>query len=963
MNIRTFSGALLLCILGTIEMVGAAGIDVHLIGNDSVFVHEDGISLGWKSHAGRPEDSVTLQLYRETEYERTILSSAPADGKTVWDIPEDLDTRYYYRIKVMRISDHDVYGYSRNFRVRNLEAVTIIRPTYGDTLLVGRTDAILWDPSGSAVDSVTIELLRNRRYESTIAVSTINHGKFAWTPSDTLDLLSEYSIRIHGAGPNTKLLGVGNPFYLKKQYRIDIGRPNQNDTIFPGIPDTIRWKSAGVQSPVKISLYYFDNEHEILSHSTQNTGSFIWTKSWEPYRGGYGYRIKISEVGNPEVGEFSQPFVISPLPTTQVVTPKAGDVWTGTHARVEWTSSNLWSRYVTILLYNSDKLVTVLADSVLDNGSQTVVIPRDIDSGGGYSVCVVSDPLQSPLYGYSKEFTIAPNPSGNIVTTPKAGSIQQPGTETTIAWNTAAFSGSDVTISLYRGSSLLPRTSVRVLNKGVYEQYHLPAGIPESDTYRILVEDKRTSHFSDYFQVKDQSIFRLTAPKPGIVLKSGDKTKISWSIKGYPRKRAVLSYSLAFHSFWTVIDTVDAYGGTYEWTLPQTNSKMECRLRIGPDYRSSAGDTVVVTIVPGDAPVVPVPICTPTTEDSLRMAWHSTGDKEYFLQISSTPEFPDAKSRTVADTQLVMPWFFGHSVIYWRVRPATSLRSDWSEPCRTAIQFPGIPVPIPVRPDPTPDRRPVLSWNPVEDASHYRLVVADNSKFSDPLVSIPTTETKFQTAVDFPLGTIYWKVKSDLSSRYSPVQEFRIVPDTIPVLERFYGDTAETAKPTFRWRKVSRAKEYRIEVFSKDTTHGGPLLVLNISDTKFTPFVSLKEGLHFWRVSSDLDFRAYSSFDSLVIPENVATVREIQAPRHSSVRTAMQKGVGPVLKYATVQGGTVELELFDARGTRINKIQRSHSSAGYYEMPLMNNNPTAGMYLCVLRMDGKVFKEKIVVAR
>lgn len=963
MNIRTFAGAFLLCILGTTGIVRAAGIDVHLIENDSVFVHGEEVLVGWKSHNGPPEDSVTLQLYRETEYERTIVSSAPGDGEVIWNITEDMRTGYSYRIKVMQISDHDVYGYTRSFRLRNLEKVTISRPTYGDTLPVGQMDAILWDPSGSVLNSVTIDLWRNGRYQSTIAALAHNNGKFAWTPSHTLDLSSEYSIRIHGTGPNTKLLGVGAPFHLKKQYRIDIIRPNRNDTIFPGIPDTIRWKSAGVHTPVKISLFYFNDEHEVLSHSTQNTRSFVWTKSWETYRGGYGYRIQVSEVNNPEVREFSEPFVISPLPTTEVVTPKAGDVWTGTHARVEWTSSNLWSRYVTILLYNNGKLVTVLADSVLDDGSQTVEVPGDIDSGGGYSVCVVSDPLQSPLYGHSKEFTIAPNSPGNIVTTPKAGSIQQPGTETTIAWNTAAFSGSDVTISLYRGSSLLPRTSVRVPNKGVYEQYHLPAGVPESDTYRVLVEDKHSSHFSGYFQVKDQSGFKFTAPKPGIVLKSGTKTKISWSTKGYPRKRAVLSYNLAIQSFWTVIDTVDAYGGTFEWTTPKTNSKMECRLRIGPDYNSTGGDTVSFTIIRGDAPIVPVPICTPATDDSLRMAWHSTGHKNYYLEISSSPEFPDAKSRMVADTQLVMPWFFGHSVIYWRGMPATSIRSDWSEPCRIALQLPGIPVPIPVRPDPTADRRPVLSWNPVDGASHYRLVIADNPKFSDPLVSIPTTETGFQTAVDLPLGIIYWKVKSDLSPRYSSMQQFRIVPDTIPVLERFYGDTAETARPTFRWRDVPRAGEYRIEVYSHDTTHADPVLILNMSDTRFTPFVPLKKGVHYWRVSSDLNFGVYSTFDSLVIPENVAAVRELKLPVHSSVRTAMQKGLGPVLKYATVRGGTIEMELFDARGTRINSIRRSHSSAGYYEMPLMNSNPAAGMYLCVLRMDGKVFKEKIVVAR
>ena len=116
-----------------------------------------------------------------------------------------------------------------------------------------------------------------------------------------------------------------------------------------------------------------------------------------------------------------------------------------------------------------------------------------------------------------------------------------------------------------------------------------------------------------------------------------------------------------------------------------------------------------------------------------------------------------------------------------------------------------VPVIIPYQPNVTQERRPVLCWHPVSGATTYTFVIDDNADFSSPISSFPLSDTSFKLLADLPFGAIYWKVKSNLVDIWSAVDKFTVLPDSIPDLIRYNGDSVSTKRPVFAWHPVTHA--------------------------------------------------------------------------------------------------------------------------------------------------------------
>ncbi len=352
------------------------------------------------------------------------------------------------------------------------------------------------------------------------------------------------------------------------------------------------------------------------------------------------------------------------------------------------------------------------------------------------------------------------------------------------------------------------------------------------------------------------------------------------------------------------------------------------------------------------------------TEGILHLTWSNMYSPTYRVEIDTNEEFTDPMTALAKDTVFRSAMNMSPGVYFWRVGAFNG--NGPSDPCRLEIESTeGIPVPIAVIPNPTNDVTTPLRWHSVDGAEQYRLLVGTDRGFGDPLISIPTTDTVFQTTVAFPEGKIYWKVKSDLSEQYSPIQSFTVLPDSIPVLIRFSGEEVSTRKPRFRWHPVEGAHEYRIKVWGP---HGGganePLLVIHTVDTSFVPLVDLKPGEHLWQVSCNRDFGLYSPRDKVMIPAGSPVVHQVPPkPRYTSITAVTAPGRAPVLEYATVKGGRVSFRLFDARGNLLTSSEATHSGPGYFQMPLSGRALAAGMYFCLARLDGKEIHKKFVVAR
>jgi hypothetical protein len=74
--------------------------------------------------------------------------------------------------------------------------VEIEYPNGGENVLIGGEVDLLWKSNNSVNDSVKIELYKEDEFLRTITASTPNTGVFSWTVPATLDIASDYKIRM-----------------------------------------------------------------------------------------------------------------------------------------------------------------------------------------------------------------------------------------------------------------------------------------------------------------------------------------------------------------------------------------------------------------------------------------------------------------------------------------------------------------------------------------------------------------------------------------------------------------------------------------------------------------------------------------------------------------------------------------------------------------------------------------------
>ncbi len=152
---------------------------------------------------------------------------------------------------------------------------------------------------------------------------------------------------------------------------------------------------------------------------------------------------------------------------------------------------------------------------------------------------------------------------------------------------------------------------------------------------------------------------------------------------------------------------------------------------------------------------------------------------------------------------------------------------------------------------PTYERRPLLKWKkPPEAGSNYTIQIDTTSSFGAPIITVPVVDTFYTPSIDLPIGTIYWRVKSDVSS-WSQTGSFVILDNRVPALIPYTPDITNNTTPTLKWRSVANAASYTIQV-DNNSDFSSPILTLPVADTSLTPSAPLPLGDIYWHVKSDL---------------------------------------------------------------------------------------------------------------
>jgi hypothetical protein len=370
----------------------------------------------------------------------------------------------------------------------------------------------------------------------------------------------------------------------------------------------------------------------------------------------------------------------------------------------------------------------------------------------------------------------------------------------------------------------------------------------------------------------------------------------------------------------------------------------------------------------------PIPILIPVTPDPTYntkpvLRWHRVKSAlEYVVKVSHDPSFASTLfSTSVADTFFVPTSDLPAGTYYWRVGSSADT-VFWSETdSYFTIKETTVPIPVPHGPDATGNRRPLLSWNNVDDTATYTIQIDTTLSFNAPLIQSVTTDTFFSPAIDLPLGSFYWRVKSSLVDRFSGTKSFVIVnfrPELIPV----NPDTQYVRKPMLKWHTAPSASSYRIQI---DTAGNflNPIINLLTSDTFYVPTANLPFGKIHWRVNAEVSGSVFSAADIFWILTTTEAHRETgPKPGERLLEWSNLSGQGIRITYCVEKPGRVSLSIFSPAGQCIASFSEGCVAAGvhrnvWYGRDVYGKTAPKGAYIAVLRVNGNAETKTMVLVR
>ncbi|MBN1129998.1 MAG: hypothetical protein JXA71_13480 [Chitinispirillaceae bacterium] len=926
----------------------------------------DRISIGeyfnvsWRNDTAAPAAYVTIQLYRGSEYERTLVTGTVNDGVQSCMVPSGVDTAASYRVKVSYDGNFNAYNYSDTFTFKDSSGIAIIAPVSGDSLVAGSTSIARWTSYGGAGTTFTLQLLSGGTSVYTISsgFSGISGSNtYSWTVPSNLDTTKYYRLKV-GSYNRPEVYGVSDSFRILDRWSISVSRPASTDTLSMGSYFSIQWSSLGnLGSYVKIELYRNGLVYSTINTSASNTGTYSWYVPTTLTAGG-NYAIRLSSYYYPERAVMGAAFFIQSPPTIAVASPKAGE-WInhGDSNFITWTNDGKVGNTVSIYLYSSGSLYRTLATSVANTGSFLWIASPTITESANYRIRVSDGTIygESGIFGVGAPFT-------TVVTSPDSGTVLTPGQSVSIAWRTTYFtSGSYLEISLYRGDDYIGLLTGSVYNNNGQYYWTVPATYSTSANYRVLIMNSSNASqyaFSRPFTISNDPSIRITLPPPDTVIEQRSITTFSWTGNG-PAGMVYISCSFNNGSTWSLIDSATDISGSKTLTTPSVSRSTPCLFRVYRQATPSVADTIRITL--GIRPVL-LSMGSMVVDPRPLFAWHPVkSDETYTIVIDTLPTFfSPIISEPVADTFYRPGFDLPAAMLYWRV-VAQSQPQLPSLTGRFTIQDPRIPVPIGVEPDPTHERRPLIQWHQVKNASSYNIIIANNPSFLDAIIALPVTDTFMVPSVDLPVGILYWKVRSNLLAGYCPVQHFEVIADTLPILHAFKGITVSSSRPYFRWSNVPNAQYYRIEVYdSSGKLLQQPLLATNVADSSFQLSTGFAPGIYFWHVSSSLNLAAWSPWDSLRIAGTAIAGAE-RLPQKSGVWVNVSSGRLAV-RYACRTSAPVSIAIYSIGGRRLLEHLDRQSAPGYYSWTPERTVLPAGTYIVRSRIDNNASVRTVVLA-
>ena len=408
----------------------------------------------------------------------------------------------------------------------NADSITVDVPTSSSLWESESTHYINWTWGGD-FSYVNIDLYYDGVFFRNIATNVQNDGSYQWIIPSDLSFDDLYQINISNTN-YAGTWGISDAYFeIEGMRSINITNPIASSLWRTETSEYINWTSAGLISNVMIELY--ENNifaMEIIS-STINDGEYYWSIP-SGLVDSDKYQIKISDVSDPSLFNFSDYFEMYTSDIT-ITNPISSSLWeTGTSQYINWTSTGPISN-VKIELYNNDGFVMEIIPSTLDNSEHYWAIPFGLLNSDKYQIKIsdVSDPSVYVFSDYFEIFTFT-----LTITNPLSSSLWETGTSQYINW-TSTGPISNVKIDLYNNDIFAMEINPNTINNGEY-YWTIPSGLMDSDKYQIKITDASNSSlydFSDYFEIFTFTL-TITNPLSSSLWEKGTSQYINWTSTG-----------------------------------------------------------------------------------------------------------------------------------------------------------------------------------------------------------------------------------------------------------------------------------------------------------------------------------------------------------------------------------------------------------------------------------------------
>lgn len=230
------------------------------------------------------------------------------------------------------------------------QAVTVITPNGGETLVLGTQVPVRWSSQNIAASSTMwIRLFRNGVYVSTVSSGTLNDGELLWTIPSNLTATTGYEMRVTLLG-NNAVYDVSNVGFtlgttggtptptptptptatptvtptptptatpVTSVPTLTLIAPNGGESMIQGRQYAVRWSSQSIAASSTVWIRLFRNGVFVttIASGTPNDGILYWTIPASAGTGS-GYQVRITLLGDNGVYDLSNRGFTIAMPAT-----------------------------------------------------------------------------------------------------------------------------------------------------------------------------------------------------------------------------------------------------------------------------------------------------------------------------------------------------------------------------------------------------------------------------------------------------------------------------------------------------------------------------------------------------------------------------------------------------------------------------------------------------------------------